>query len=202
MNNFSIWSEKLLAWTIELLKDPSFMGSLIGALISGLIAICVLRSGIKHQDVLVEKAELRNFLKEAKFLSNSLSGLISSIRNYVNVQYQAESIKIRVNSNGFETEEISDMKFAKDIIRKDMEKIFVEIKSVDRKAFLSDSFDIYLMIMNRCENEIEYFGDRSMNQDVAGVADILKDSIDEINTLKIKLDEFIKESKDKYNKLQ
>lgn len=194
--------EILWSWLIELLNNASFIGSLIGALLSGLVAIFVLVKGIKHQSNLLEKTKLENFLREAIFLNNSLRGLINTMRHYVELQYQEESISTdRIDEEGFPIEEISDIKFNKEIIQKDIENNLIGIRSVDRKAFTYDSFETYIKIINNCESEIEYYWDRSMKSAVGGVADILKISNNDLATLRNDLDKFINKAKKKYEKL-
>ncbi|UUI41166.1 hypothetical protein [Oceanobacillus oncorhynchi] len=78
---------------LNLIADSSFIGALLGAVITGLIAIYVMnRTNVNNRKQGKKKA-INEFLKESFFLLYSVEGLIKHTNAYVKYQKKEEAIK-------------------------------------------------------------------------------------------------------------
>jgi len=187
-------------WFINLVKDGSFIGSLLGAILSGLVAILVLIKGIKHQNNLFTKTEIGDFLREATYLSNSVTSLEMMIKEYIKHQRHEEMLRLP-DEIGNDLGVLSEIRVFKEMNGQVIKNILSKIQSVDRKAFNYEGFDLYLEIINLCEKEIEFFWNRSMNNRVSGVADMLDKYITELSELNHQLNKLIQQQKKRIKKL-
>lgn len=183
-----------------LFKDPSFMGALLGAVITGLIAIYVMNRTNVNNRKKDKKKELNDFLKESRYLLYSVEGLIKHISAYTEDQKEEERLKgtdLGPEPNPY----LNRVHWAKRLNETDIEEYLRKIKSVNRNAFTRDTFDIYLEILNVAEGDIEYFWRRSLEREVGGAADILKDATQELTELNDSLEQKYKEKEIEYNSL-
>lgn len=190
----------LSEWAEHLLNDGSFLGALLGAILSGIIAIMVLMKGIKHQNYLITKTEIGNFLREATYLSDSVTSLEMYVKEYVKHQRHEENLPRLQDEIGNDLAVLSEIKVFKEMNGQLIKNTLIKIQSVDRKAFSYKAFDVYLEIINLCERDIEFFWDRSMN-DRIGVADILDDYNSELSELNQQLIKLIQQEKKRIRKL-
>lgn len=190
----------LWQWAEHLLNDGSFLGALLGAILSGIIAIIVLMKGIKHQNNLITKTEIGNFLREATYLSDSVTSLEMFVKEYIKHQRQEENSPLQRDEIGNEISEASEIKVFKEMNGRLIKNTLSKIQSVDRKAFNYKAFDVYLDIINICERDIEFFWDSSMN-DRIGVADILDEYNSKLSELNQQLIKLIQQEKKRINKL-
>lgn len=184
-------------WIIETLSDPSFMGALLGALITGFIAICIMKITLKTEHKRTKRLIIEEFIKEAIFFYESTKELLETTTGYAEYQKEEENTATRVDKDGFPTEEISEIKFGKEILEKDMLSSLAKVKTVNRKYFTYDSIIIYININNTITNTIEYFWERSMNNSLHGVADFFFSAIENIEDELEKLKEIIEINKRK-----
>lgn len=168
----------------QLITDPSFMGALLGAILTGAIAIFIMNRTNVNNTKRKKKKILNDFIKESRFLLYALESLIGQIKIYVKYQKEEELITNRTDTNGFPTEEITEIAFAKKLSEADIAESLSKIKSVKRNAFTKDSFELYLNILSVVEGQIEYFWKRSLEKNVHGVGDILEDANKELGSLK------------------
>ena len=176
------------------------MGALLGAIITGLIAIFIMYRTIVNNRKQDKKKMINDFLKESHFLLYSVGGLINHTNTYVKYQLEEEKVK-RTGRGPLPDSELSEIKEAKRLNETDIAEYLRKIKSVDRNAFPIDAFDIYLDILRITEETVEYFWQRSLKWSVGGVADILEDAIKDLNTLKDALEQKYKEKEKEYNSL-
>lgn len=185
----------------KLFTDPSFMGALLGALITGVIAIYIMNRNIVYNRKQEKKKVLNEFLKESSFLLYSIKNLIALTNTYVKYQKEEELITNRIDQYGFPTIEMNDITHAKRLNKTDIDESLRKIKSVNRNAFTRDSFDLYLNILSVVEGDIEYFWKRSLAHAVNGVGEILEEANGELNVLKSFLEKKYVEKEEEYNSL-
>ena len=176
------------------------MGALLGALITGFIAICIMKITLKTEHKRTKRLIREEFIKEAIFFYESTKELLETTNGYAEYQQEEENTATRVDKDGFPTEEILDIKFGKEILEKDMLSSLAKVKTVNRKYFTYDSIIIYISINSTITNTIEYFWERSMNNSIHGVADFFFSAIENIEDELEKLKEIIEINKRKINK--
>ncbi len=190
----------LKTYLSELFTDPSFMGALLGAVITGLIAIYVMnRTNVNNRKQDKKKA-LNEFLKESRFLLYSVEGLIKHLGTYVSYQKEEEQIN-RIGSGPYPNPELAEVQQAKRLNETDIAEYIRKIKRVNRNAFTRDTFNIYLDILNITEGQVEFFWKRSLERDVSGVGDILEEASKELHTFKGTLEQKYEEIEKEYNSL-
>lgn len=181
---------------LNLISDSSFIGALLGAVITGLIAIYVMNRTNVNNRKQVKKKALNEFLKESYFLLYSVEGLLKHTNAYVKYQKEEEAIK-RTDTGPDPNSGLVEIRHAKRLNEADIAGFLNKIKNVDRKSFTRDTFDIYLDILSVTEGQVEYFWKRSLEINIAGVGEILEEAIKELialkNTLEHKHDEKEKE---------
>ena len=160
-------------WAIETLSDPSFMGALLGALITGFVAICIMVITLKTENKRVDKRVLESFVKEATFFCESVKSLLDTAKGYAELQKKEENLITRVDEDGFPTEEIINIEYGKEVIEKDFINSLTAINTVERHYFTHKSIDSYIEIRSLITDGIEYYWERSMKHSANGVSDIL-----------------------------
>ena len=185
---------------MKMLFDPNFMGALVGAIITGLIAILVMYRTIANNRKQDKKKLLNDFLKESHFLLYSLDGLITHTTTFANIQILEED-SIKTDKGPLPSRDVFEIKEAKKLNGTDIEEYLRKIKSIDRNAFSRDVFNLYLDILNITEGTIEYFWRRSLEHSASGIGDILMDGIKKMNTLKETLEKEYEKKEEKYNRL-
>lgn len=190
----------MTGYLYELVKDPSFMGALLGAVITGLTAIYIMnRTNINNRKK-DKKKELNEFLKETRFLLYSVEKLIKHTGTYT--QYQQEEETVRTTDVSPEPNpELAEIKHAKKLNEKDIAECIRKIKNVDRNAFTRDTFDIYLEILDITEGQVEYFWERSLKKRIGGVEAILEEAIVTLNKLKNVLERKYEEKEEEYHSI-
>lgn len=184
----------------ELFSDPSFMGALLGAIITGSIAIYIMNRTNVNNRKQEKKKVINEFLNESRFLLYSVEDLITQVDVYAKYQKEEEVIK-RTDTGPEPNSELSDIRHAKRLNETDIAGCLRKIKNVNRNAFTRDTFDIYLDILSITEGHIEYFWQRSLERSVNGVGDILEDAINKLNALKDTLEQKYEEKQKEFNSL-
>lgn len=190
----------LKEYVYRLIVDPSFMGALLGAVITGFIAIFIMHRTNVNNRKHSEKKEINEFLKESRFLIYSVEKLSRHISIYIGYQKEDE-MAIKTDTGPYPNPQLAEIRHAKKLNEADITEYLSKVKSVNRKSFTKDTFDIYLEILSVTEGQIEYFWQRSLNKDVSGVGDILESAIDDLNALKQALEVKYEEKEKEYNAL-
>ncbi|MCY8950012.1 hypothetical protein MOE28_09205 [Bacillus atrophaeus] len=86
---------------------------------------------------------------------------------------------------------LADIKEQKRINEKDILRYLTYIKSVDRTKFSYEYYHHYFKIKYICENDLEFFWDRSMKYDISGAAEIMLKAIKDLKIELNKLNEII-----------
>lgn len=177
------------------------MGALLGAIITGSIAIYIMNRNNVYSREQEKKKTLNEFLKETEFLLYSVNNLIAQTDTYVKNQKEEELIVNRIDPEGFPTREMNEVKHAKKLNETDIAESLRKIKSVNRDAFTRDTFGLYLNILSVVEGDIEYFWKRSLENDAMGIGYILEEANAELNVLKGFLEQKYQEKEKKYDSL-
>ncbi|MFD2704067.1 hypothetical protein [Salibacterium lacus] len=185
----------------ELLINPGFLGSLSGAVITGTIALIVMQGNIKFERNLRNKEELKKYIKEATYLKMYVTRLISTMNQYTKYQREEENLGQATDQDGFPTDELNEIMFAKNMIEEDVKRYITKIKGSKREDILEEYFDDYLEIIDITETGIEYFWERSIKNRTDGVADILNEEIKKLQESNEKLKKSIEKQQGKISEI-
>ncbi len=176
------------------------MGALLGAIITASIAIYIMNRTNINNRIQEKKKVINEFLNESRFLLYSVENLIRHVDVYAKYQKEEEMIK-RTDTGPEPNSELSKIRHAKGLNETDIVDFLRKIKNVNRNAFTGNTFDIYLDILSIAEGQIEYFWQRSLEKNVNGVGDILEDATNELNALKVALEQKYEEKQKEFNSL-
>ncbi|MCY8606607.1 hypothetical protein [Bacillus sonorensis] len=174
----------------NIFMNPSLWGSLAGALLSSSVAILIMIRNAERERKTKHKDKLEDFLIEAVFFRESVNYLVKHMKAYAFEQHLEEGIS-RIDLSARETRQLNDVKAAKKLHEEDILRYFSKIKSTNKNRFTYDYFQHYLKIIDLCEHDLEFFWDRSMKNDVSGVAEIMDSAIKDLKIELEKLDDII-----------
>ncbi len=160
--------------SVNLFSEPSFLGALLGAILTGLTAILVMIITLWTENARRQRESNASYLKEMKHLLHAVENLSESTKQYAKAQANDEAITHRIDSEGFKTEEAIDIRFNKEIFEKDIIIALSSVNSIDKQNLPSEVTELFLEIKSIATGQIEYFWERSMKADIGGAAEILK----------------------------
>ncbi|QHZ46980.1 hypothetical protein [Bacillus sp. NSP9.1] len=181
--NFYLQSDNVQA-VKNIFLNPSLWGSLAGATLSSSAAIIIMWLNAERDKKTKRKDKLEEFLVEAVFFRDCVNLLIKHMDAYASYQHLEENIPRRNISHSLQ-EQMGEIKENKKMNEKDILRYLSQIRSVDRTKFSYEYYQHYFKIKYICENQLEFFWDRSLENDISGAAEII---LKEIKALKNELD--------------
>ncbi|MFU1718317.1 MULTISPECIES: hypothetical protein [Bacillus amyloliquefaciens group] len=198
--NFYLQSDNVQA-VKNIFLNPSLWGSLAGATLSSSAAILIMWLNAERDKKTKRKDKLEEFLVEAVFFRDSVNLLIEHMDAYASVQHILENSPRGDISHSLKRQ-LTDLKEHKKINEKDILRYLTYIKSVDRTKFSFEYYQHYFKIKYICENDLEFFWDRSMKYDISGAAEIILKAIKDLKIELNKLNEIISAREIEFKKIK
>lgn len=179
--------------------NPSFLGSLFGAFISGLIAIFIMFLTIRYEQKREKAIEIKNNLKEIKYMIFHASMLKKYIRDYISYKSGYEiganysSDKINIKEITFVDESPTIKKLREDT-DKEIRNIIINFQKINKDNLTIDVYNNYLYMKDLVESKILYVWQEYCHNDNKQLLDLFLDELDElIDELEKHYNSYIKE---------
>ncbi|MFW2110362.1 hypothetical protein [Bacillus spizizenii] len=198
--NFYLQSDNVQA-VKNIFLNPSLWGSLAGATLSSSAAILIMWLNAERDKKTKRKDKLEEFLVEAVFFRDCVNYLTEHMDAYASRQHFEENIP-RGDISPSLKRQLAEIKEQKKINEKDILRYLTYIKSVDRTKFSYEYYQHYFKIKYICENDLEFFWDRSMKYDISGAAEIMLKAIKNLKIELNKLNEIISAREIEFKKIK
>ena len=191
----------------ELLSNPSFIGSLSGAVISGLVAVGTMKINHYVQKKEKELESLENYIKDVSLLSYSIKWLIHSIHKYTDWQIKQELIMEPLVTDGdyrAHEKELNYIKYVKQLKKKEIDIHLFRIKEFNISNFGVEVSGIYLRALGLIETRIQGDLESSIQDEKwqGSYGDMLNKYCLDLKQFSYSLDEELKIKREQYDKLK
>src|SRR5690625_1237802 len=143
------------------MKDPNFLGSLIGAAISGLIAIIIMKITIRHEKRLSKKKDMESLVKELKQLYYYVDGVYKRLNQFVSYKVGYDKgFNLTKNKDVNVLGNLSANSMLKKIeydTNRELNKFLDNITNINRREFSVDIYNLYLFTVDLIEFELSYW---------------------------------------------